>query len=51
MFKDLNNEGNTIVLITHDNEIAADAKRMITVRDGRIISDILNVKTLKKESE
>ena len=39
MLRDLNNEGNTIVLITHDNDIAAEAKRIITVRDGRIVSD------------
>jgi putative ABC transport system ATP-binding protein len=43
MLKDLNNEGNTIVLITHDNDIAAEAKRIITVRDGKIVSDSLNI--------
>lgn len=42
MLTDLNNEGNTIVMITHDMEIAANAKRIITVRDGRITSDALN---------
>lgn len=42
MLTDLNKEGNTIVMITHDKEIAANAKRMITVKDGRIISDTLN---------
>jgi putative ABC transport system ATP-binding protein len=41
MLSDLNKEGNTIVMITHDKEIAANAKRMITVRDGKIMSDIL----------
>lgn len=44
MLKDLNEEGNTIVLITHDNDIAAEAKRIITVRDGRIVSDTPNFK-------
>jgi putative ABC transport system ATP-binding protein len=39
MLKELNNEGNTIVLITHDNDIAAKAKRIIIVRDGMIVSD------------
>ncbi|GIM27358.1 ABC transporter ATP-binding protein [Clostridium polyendosporum] len=39
MLKDLNKEGNTIVMITHDKEIASEAKRMITVKDGRITSD------------
>lgn len=41
MLTALNNEGNTIVMITHDKEIAHNAKRMITVRDGIITSDEL----------
>ncbi|MBP1995499.1 ABC transporter ATP-binding protein [Paenibacillus eucommiae] len=36
---DLNEQGNTIVLITHDSHIAECAKRVITLRDGSIISD------------
>lgn len=43
MLKDLNKEGNTIVMITHDKEIAAEAKRIVTVRDGIITSDTLTV--------
>jgi len=39
MLKTLNKEGNTIIMITHDKDIAAEAKRIITVRDGRILSD------------
>lgn len=35
----LNEEGNTIVLITHDNGIAASAKRIVRVHDGKIIYD------------
>lgn len=42
MLTDLNDEGNTIVMITHDMEIASHAKRIITVRDGKITSDNLN---------
>lgn len=41
MLKDLNKDGNTIVMITHDREIAAEAKRMITVKDGVITSDTI----------
>ncbi len=37
--KTLNAEGNTIVLITHDNSIAAAAKRIIRLHDGKIIYD------------
>ncbi len=36
---ELNNQGNTIILITHDNSIAAKAKRVIRIQDGRIIYD------------
>jgi len=39
ILKELNNKGKTIVIVTHENEIAAHAKRVITMRDGRIISD------------
>ena len=35
----LNGEGNTIVLITHDNSIAQEAKRVVRVADGKIIFD------------
>ena len=35
----LNMEGKTIIMITHEREIAAHAKRIIEMRDGKIISD------------
>jgi putative ABC transport system ATP-binding protein len=35
----LNESGRTIVLITHEEEIAAFAKRVVRLRDGRIVSD------------
>lgn len=44
MLDDLNNDGNTIVIITHDRDIACHAKRIITVRDGLITSDEMNYK-------
>lgn len=34
IIQDLNNEGKTIILITHDNEIANQAKKIVTIRDG-----------------
>lgn len=40
--KELNKQGNTIILITHENEIATFAKRTIRLRDGLIESDVLN---------
>ena len=35
----LNDEGTTIILITHDNGIAATAKRIVRISDGRIVAD------------
>lgn len=37
--KKIHSEGNTIVLITHDNTIAAQAERVIRIQDGRITYD------------
>ena len=37
--KKLNREGDTVVLITHDNSIAVRADRIIRLQDGRIIYD------------
>lgn len=39
LLKKLNEEGNTIVLITHDNGIAEQAKRVVRIQDGKIIED------------
>jgi putative ABC transport system ATP-binding protein len=36
----LNAQGNTIVLITHDQHIAEHANRIISLRDGEILSDV-----------
>lgn len=39
LFHKLHEEGNTIVLITHDQEIAKEAERKIFIRDG-IVSEV-----------
>lgn len=39
VLKDLNAEGHTIILITHDSEVAAHADRLIQISDGKITSD------------
>lgn len=39
LLQELHREGNTIVLITHDASIAAEAQRIIRLADGRVISD------------
>ncbi len=39
IFKDLNNRGHTIVMITHERDIAMWARRVIYIRDGKIVGD------------
>lgn len=39
ILKGLNQKGKTVVIVTHENEIALHAKRIIQMRDGKIISD------------
>jgi putative ABC transport system ATP-binding protein len=47
IFEKLNKEGHTIVMITHEPDIAEFAKRIITLYDGKIASDIKNGKRRK----
>lgn len=42
IFKKLNKKGNTILVVTHEKSIAKSAKRIIEIRDGKIISDKKN---------
>ncbi|WP_328323493.1 ABC transporter ATP-binding protein [Kribbella sp. NBC_00382] len=39
MFDELNAEGRTVVVITHEDEVARRARRLIRVADGRIVAD------------
>ena len=38
----LHEEGRTVILITHDNDIAAEAQRVIRIQDGKIVDDYFN---------
>ncbi len=42
IFEGLNNEGATIIMVTHEQDIAMHTKRSIVFRDGQIISDNIN---------
>ena len=44
LFHNLHNQGQTIILITHENEVAAEAQRIIFIKDGLIESDITKEK-------
>ncbi|MFV0480857.1 MAG: MacB family efflux pump subunit [Campylobacteraceae bacterium] len=39
LLKELSSEGHTIILITHDAKVAANAHRVIEIKDGKILSD------------
>ena len=40
LFQQLNDQGKTIIMVTHEPELAAYTKRIITLRDGEIVSDM-----------
>ncbi|OUP19939.1 macrolide ABC transporter ATP-binding protein [Lachnoclostridium sp. An196] len=42
VLKDLHKSGRTVILITHDNDIAAQVKRVIRIKDGRVEADYMN---------
>ena len=44
IFEDLNERGHTLVVITHEEDMGACAKRIITIKDGRLVSDRKNKK-------
>lgn len=51
ILEELNEQGNTIVLITHDDNIAANAKRVVRIMDGKIVSDTKNTSLAKEEEQ
>ena len=39
LFEELHRQGNTIIIVTHEAEIAEHAHRVIRIRDGKVASD------------
>lgn len=48
LFKQLNDEGVTIIIVTHEQDIAEETKRIVSFRDGEIIFDEIQEKKLEK---
>ena len=49
LLEDIHNEGKTIVLVTHTREIAQMANRIVTMKNGKVISDEINKHIVKAE--
>jgi putative ABC transport system ATP-binding protein len=44
LFEEIHKKGNTIIVVTHEEDIAMHARRVIRLRDGKIESDVINDK-------
>jgi len=47
MFERLNDEGRTIIMVTHEDDVSAHAKRIIRLRDGLLQSDLTNERRIR----
>jgi ABC-type lipoprotein export system ATPase subunit len=51
LLKDLNDQGNTLVMVTHDHDVAAYAHKVIHMSDGQIVETRRNRKTAIKTAK
>ena len=49
LLEEIHNEGKTIVLVTHTREIAQMANRVITMKSGKVVSEVINDHIVKAE--
>ncbi|MGB0424406.1 MAG: ABC transporter ATP-binding protein [Flavobacteriales bacterium] len=47
LFSEIHGRGNTVILVTHEEEIAAHAHRVVRLRDGKVESDTVNLNPVK----
>lgn len=48
ILEDLHEKGHTVIIVTHDEELAAEADRIIQIKDGKIVKDSVNNKNQHK---
>ena len=51
LLEKLNQQGKTIIMVTHEQEVAARAKRIIFMKNGEIVSDTVKVKMINKPKD
>ena len=49
LLEEIHNEGKTVVLVTHTREIAQMANRIVTMKNGQVVSDVINDHIVKAE--
>lgn len=49
IFQKLNDEGHTVIVITHEETVAQHTKRIIHIRDGRVVRDVINKKQRREK--